>query len=328
MTKQADFSAGAMRRWVTSKLEHKPTSEWAECNLRKCPKCDDTKFHVYFNFQKKVGWCHKNECVFSFLDLMQEFYGPTLTLEGAVIELYEDYSDFEIEQGIGSIDRADILLEAMTLSGTPVGKELKIEPDGYTPLTVDCVHPVMLYAITRRIPPEELYGGDFGYTDVEGPDKNRLITIIRDSGGDAVGWQARAIMGQNPKYLYPPSSVTGSKVSDLVGRIHRCPDAGGKLVVNEGLFSAIASDLPGKDAYGVCMFGGHMSEAQKSIILSVHPLEVILVQEPGVSDARAMHRMMELCKAGVPVSAIKMPIGDPESHPELYREMFNKRSLL
>ena len=327
MTRQeCDFSGAAMRAWVVSNLQHRVVSgSLDEVNLRKCPKCDDSKFHTFFNFRKKVGFCHKNECVFSFLEVMQEFYGPNLTLELAAGYLQEDFHDFSTCRGI---DRTEALLEAMTLDDTPVGQQLKSHPDGYVPFKRDMDHPVLRYALTRNIPPEELYGGDFGFTDVEGVDRNRLIAIIRDGMGEPAGWQARAVMGQKPKYLYPPSSVTGTKVSDLVGRIHRCPDVGSTLVLNEGLFSAIASDLLDHDAYGVCMFGGHMSDTQKSTILQYYPKEVCIIQEPGVGDAKAMHRLVDFVKAGISSSVIKMPEGDPESHPKLYREMFSKRSFL
>mgnify|MGYP000919515707 FL=1 len=325
---KAEFSRSAIRSWVRGNLTFREvSSDRDELNLRMCPKCGDTGYHVYFNLSRKIGYCHKGECVFGFMNLVEQVHGPGLDLN-KIVEILGAESGPVFEEMEDGKSRPDILHDRLHTIEQDALLHSAV-PRGFHPFLVsDPVSPEAAYALSRA-PATEVFSGLWG-TSTDRSLLDRVITIVTDPIGKPVFWQARTIHPHiKPKYLYATKVDTGLSASDVVGRIDTLHATSGAIaVVNEGLYSAISSDIPEQRAVGVCIFGHHISHQQTARLLAADPREVVLIQEPKEPNAKMLHRAMGFVKSGIPVSIIEMPEGDPNSHPELYRKLFRERKAV
>jgi len=309
-----------MRRWVLANITSKQPGRAPELLIRTCPHCRNSKWHAYFNFEKGKGFCQRNGCKFGIESLMAEVYGPLSYPQAAQKLLDIDgESAFDVVHGD---DRVSQLLEAMK-HDTPKVVTKNI-PDGFVPFTEGMEHPTLSYILTRNLPKSWIYSGLFGYC-TQDHFQNRVITLILDSSGRPAFWQGRSILGEKPKYLYPPVDMTGANPSLCLFNEYAIKK-NSKLVLCEGVYSAIAACTP--EFTGIAAFASHLSATQKSVIISHAPSELVLVCEPGTSIAKHSHRAIEFIKAGIRTSLLIMPEGDPESHRDLYLELLTQRNPL
>ena len=324
---KAEFSRTAVRSWIRGNLAFKEvSSDRDELNLRMCPKCGDTGYHAFFNLSRKVGYCHKGECVFGFLNLVEQVHGPGIDLN-KIVEILGAESGSVFEEIEDGKTRADVLLDRLH-TGKRDALLHSAVPRGFHPFLVsDPVSPEAAYVLSRASA-AEVFSGLWG-TSTDRTLLDRVITIVTDHTGKPIFWQARTIHDHvKPKYLYATKMDTGLSASDIVARIGLVVAGVSIAVVNEGLYSALASDIPSEQAVGVCVFGHHVSDRQETRILAARPKEVVLIQEPNEPNAKMLHRAMGFVKSGIPVSIIEMPEGDPNSHPELYRKLFRERKAV
>jgi hypothetical protein len=146
------------------------------------------------------------------------------------------------------------------------------------------------YLMLRKVP-KRIVDKHFGC--VQGT--NRVWILV-----DTNWWQGRLIMPGQPKYISPPWPKSDSLWN--AGALVR----GGRIVVCEGVFSAIAV---GSDAVALC--GKSMSNVQAKRIAAAGLEEIVVMLDAGAVDyacetARVLHSR---CNAKIKVQY--MASGDP-----------------
>jgi DNA primase len=146
--------------------------------------------------------------------------------------------------------------------------------------------------------------------------RNRLIIPLTASGGQVVGFGARALADEdNPKYLNSPETPVYHKGGFLFALDHarREVPADGELIVVEGYFDAIALHQAGL-TNTVATSGTALTPEQAALLRRVVP-RVVLTYDGDSAGQEAMMRSLGVLMAeGLDVAIVDLPAGeDPDT---------------
>ncbi|TMQ65518.1 MAG: DNA primase [Candidatus Eisenbacteria bacterium] len=145
--------------------------------------------------------------------------------------------------------------------------------------------------------------------------RNRLIIPLIAPGGTVVGFGARALGDETPKYLNSPETAVYRKSSFLFGLEQARRDAGsdGELVVVEGYFDAIALHQVGR-RNTVATSGTALTTEHARTLRRLAP-RVALTYDGDQAGREAMMRSLGiLLKEGLDVVVVDLPEGiDPDA---------------
>ncbi|MFM8558070.1 MAG: DNA primase, partial [bacterium] len=141
--------------------------------------------------------------------------------------------------------------------------------------------------------------------------RNRLMVPLIEPGGAVVGFGARAMGDEQPKYLNSPESAVYHKSRFLYGLEHarRALKADGELVVVEGYFDVIALHQAGVRnvvaASGTALTPEHAQRIRQMV------RGVALTFDGDAAGQNAMLRSLGvLLAAGLDVAVVDLPAGD------------------
>ncbi|MEO5617661.1 MAG: DNA primase [Candidatus Eisenbacteria bacterium] len=157
---------------------------------------------------------------------------------------------------------------------------------------------------------------DQGKTGLYDRFRNRLIIPLTASGGQVVGFGARALADEdNPKYLNSPETPVYHKGAFLYGLdlARREVSADGELIVVEGYFDAIALHHAGL-ANTVATSGTALTPEQAAMLRRV-VARVVLTYDGDAAGQEAMMRSLGVLLAeGLDVAIVDLPPGeDPDT---------------
>jgi len=145
--------------------------------------------------------------------------------------------------------------------------------------------------------------------------RNRLTIEIRDGRGEVLGFGARALGDDQPKYLNSPESSRFSKGKILYG-LDRAREAIRKtdtVILVEGYFDRIALEKAGL-ANAVASMGTALTPAQADLLARQAPVVVVAYDGDPPGLAAAFKAFPLLLSRGVAVRHVTWPGGhDPDS---------------
>lgn len=141
--------------------------------------------------------------------------------------------------------------------------------------------------------------------------RNRLMVPLVAPGGSVVGFGARAMGDDTPKYLNSPESAVYHKGQFLFAleQAKRHLDADGEVIVVEGYFDAIALHQAG--IRNVVATSGTALTADQARLLRRHVRAVALTYDGDSAGQEAMLRSLGVLLAeGLDVVVVELPPGD------------------
>jgi DNA primase len=145
--------------------------------------------------------------------------------------------------------------------------------------------------------------------------RNRIIVPLVQPGGDVIGFGARAMGDEPPKYLNSPESTVYHKGSFLYAleQARRATRADGEMVVVEGYFDAMALHQAG--VANTVATSGTALTADQARLLHRQVARVALTYDGDAAGQEAMMRSLGVLLAeGLEVSIVELPAGaDPDT---------------
>jgi DNA primase len=145
--------------------------------------------------------------------------------------------------------------------------------------------------------------------------RNRLTVEIRDPRGEVLGFGARALGDEQPKYLNSPESSRFSKGRLLYGldRAREAIRTSGEAILCEGYFDRIAFERAGL-AQAVASMGTALTPQQTDLLARHAPAVTVAYDGDDAGRAAARKAFALLVGHGVAVKHLLLPGGhDPDS---------------
>jgi DNA primase len=205
----------------------------------------------------------------------------------------------------------DYLAERGIAPATIKAFRLGLAPEGWTNLAD---------RVQRRVSEEVLVQAGLaarreGKSGVYDRFRNRLIVPLVAPGGSVVGFGARALGDEPPKYLNSPETAVYHKGSFLyaLDQAKRPADEAGEMVVVEGYFDVIALHQAGI-AHTVATSGTALTADQARLLRRAAP-RVALTYDGDEAGREAMMRSLAVLLAeGLDVLVVDLPAGeDPDT---------------
>ena len=285
------------RAWLESNLEirdhrskpHEVEANCPFCHLRTPHTRPDTKYHLGVSLKPGflVAHCFRCDWSGSLIGLICEYSG--MAYRDAHKLVYEDRLNFKSSHGSGVV--------APDTNNSPMPVDL---PGHLLSRRSVLDFVAYKYLKNRDVSDNIIRRFDLHFAST-GDYAQRIVVPIK-RGGQLVGFQARTIRKEEPKYRYPPGFSAAKHLFNIdEARRHKW------TIIVEGVFDAWRV---GKRA--VALFGKHMSSTQKLTLVETWREAVVMLD--GDAQVSAVKIARELETQGMRVSVATLPPNrDPAS---------------
>jgi DNA primase len=310
-------------------IDHKLTrgSSGIQINVKECPVCHNTKWKVYLNAETGLGNCfagdHPPGQNFTKWKFARAHFGDQGAQEViAHLKQYAKDAGWRAKRktSVAVEDRPNVVFPTNSVPlPHPLGNLKYLTNRGIDPDTTRYFHLHYCADGTFRYK----LGGDWHFQNYY----RRLIIPVHDLDGKLVTFQGRTLVGEEPKYLFPPGlEASGTHLYNGFN-VHDTR----RVVVGEGAFDVMALKLamdadPGlRDVIPVGTFGKHLSwgdehsQQYKFLKLKERGVEEVTIMWDGEIKATddAIEAAKRLVGIGLKVRiALLPPLKDPNEVPK------------